>query len=462
MKKSLFLTTLCSAGLAVAETIVPMNAQTNLNLTIYNDSRALVKDERRVSLTKGLNELAFTGVSANIIPQTALLSGVGLTTLEQNFNFDLLNLDSLLKKSVGKTVHTKYIDPTGKEVINVATLLAYNDDRWPLLKIGGKIETYYPAQIFFDGVPANLRAEPTLIISALSEHEVSEPVQLDYLTTGMDWSADYIARLESDEKQMSLNGFVTLTNRSGTDYNNAALQLVAGKVNTVHEEASYVTLRSPRYKDTVTMSNVAMEAETLSDFYLYTVPHKTTLLSNQTKQVALLEGDKIAIQKTYELTDVFPVYADEVQKVKPQIYLAFENSTENQLGMPLPKGVVRLYKQDAKGGTQFVGEDRIDHTADKETVRLKMGEAFNLTGEMKRTNYSKISDKIRQASFEITLKNASENPVSMDIKQSFPNGFKVMEQSLIGEKATSNQMKWRVQVPAKEKTTLTYKIRWEN
>ena len=140
MRKSLFLITVFYAGLAGAETVVPMNAQTNLNVTIYNDNRALVKDERQVALVQGLNELAFAGVSANMIPQSAILSGTGLTTREQNFNFDLLSQESLLQKSVGQTVHTEYIDPNGKSTNGTATLLSYNNGR-PVLKIGGKIET---------------------------------------------------------------------------------------------------------------------------------------------------------------------------------------------------------------------------------------------------------------------------------------------------------------------------------
>ena len=461
MKKILFLTTLCYAGLAFAETVVPMNAQTNLNVTIYNDNRALIKDERQVSLTQGLNELAFAGVSANIIPQSAILSGTGLTTLEQNFNFDLLSQESLLQKSVGQTVHTEYIDPaTGHISQGVATLMAYNNGQ-PVLKIGGKIETKYPGRIVFDNVPQNLRAIPTLVISAQSENETKEPVQLDYLTSGMSWNADYVARLDADEKVMNLNGFVTLTNHSGTDYNNARLQLVAGEINTVHEERVY-TNRAPKMRVMAMADGAVMEAENLSDFYIYTVPHKTTLLSNQTKQVALLSGTGVGVDKTYELDNMFPVYTDEVEKVKPQIYLTFKNSTENKLGMPLPKGVIRLYKQDAKGQTQFVGEDRIYHTADNETVRLKMGEAFNLTADMNRTNYHKISDKITTASFEITLKNGGDASATVDIKQSFPSGYKLIEQSVESEKLTSNQVKWKVQVPAKGETKLSYKVRWEN
>ena len=461
MKKYLFLAGVCYVGLAYAtETVVPMSAQTNLNVTIYNENRALVKDERQVNLTEGLNNLAFSGVSAQMMPQSAILSGKGLSTLEQNFNFDLLTHEAMMQKSVGQTVYTEYIDPaTGKVTAGTALLMAYNNMR-PVLKIGSKIETNFPGRIVFDKVPSNLRSEPTLIVSTNSNQTVTEPIQLDYLTRGLSWNADYVARLDASENTMNLNGFVTLTNRSGTDYNQAQLQLVAGDINMVREEVLYDA--APRALKSMSRSNgVVMEAENLSDFYIYTVPHKTTLLSNQTKQVALLSASDIQVKKRYELNNVFPVYSDEVKKVKPQIYLSFNNAQENQLGMPLPKGVIRLYKQDAKGRTQFVGEDRIAHTADKETVRLKMGEAFNLTGSMQRMTYNKISDKVKQASFKVTLKNGGDVPASVVVKQNFPVGYKMVEESLTGQKLTSNQIQWLLSVPAKGESEFTYKVRWE-
>ena len=463
MRRYLFLIGICYAGLASAkEIVIPTDAQTNVNVSIYNNNRALIKDERQVNFKEGLNELAFAGVSANMMPQTAILSGVGLTTLEQNFNYDLLSQDSLMQKSVGHTVSTEYIDPaTGKITSGKAKLLAYNNGR-PVLKIGEEIETNFPGRIIFDKVPANLRAVPTLTVSALSENEISEPVKLDYLTTGLTWNADYVARLDANEKTINLIGFVTLTNNSGANYNQAQLQLVAGEINTVREERFYSN-REPKavmFMDKAT--SPVMEAENLSDFYIYTVPHKTDLLSNQTKQVALLSGSGIGVKKTYELEEVFPVYSDNVKRAKPKIYLTFDNKKENKLGLPLPKGTIRLYKEDKSGLTQFVGEDKINHIADNETVRLKMGEAFNLTGSMKRLNFTKISDKISQATFEITLKNGGDTPSTVDIKQSFPDGYRLLEQSMEGQKETSNQMKWGVSIPAKGETKFTYKIRWEN
>ena len=460
MKKTLFLITLCSAGLAVAETVVPMTAQTDLNVTIYNDDRALVRDERQVTVSAGINELAFAGVSADLIPQTALLSGKGLTAREQNFNFDLLTQDSLLMKSVGQTVQTEYIHPaTGAVKTGTATLLAYNHGK-PVLKIGDRIETSYPGRIIFDRVPENLRATPTLVATVQADQAVTEPVQLDYLTKGLAWQADYVARLNADETKMNLNGFVTLTNRSGIDYNNARLQLVAGEVNLVHEAYAEARPMMMKAGADFAANTAGMAAEALSDFYLYTVPNRTTLLSNQTKQVALLSGSDIAVQKTYELENFFSVYNDEVKREKPEIYLTFDNKQENKLGIPLPKGVIRLYRQDAGGQTQFVGEDRIDHTADREQVRLKMGKAFNLTADMTRSDYRKLSEDLESATFRVTLKNSGDSPAQVVIRQNFPDHYDLFKQSVIGKTLTSNRTEWTISVPAKGEAELRFGVRW--
>ena len=431
-----------------------------MNVTIYNENRALVKDERRVNLVAGLNELAFQGVSANMMPQTALLKGAGLSTREQNFNFDLLTKEALLKKSVGKKVTVEYIDPaTGKISRETAEVLAYNNTK-PVLKIDGKIEADYPGRVIFDSIPENLRAEPTLTISAMTDVAGAETVELDYLTTGLSWKADYVAKLNADESKMSLNGFVTLTNNSGADYKQALLQLVAGDVNMVRE---YVR---PQRRMLMADANVkyaeadGMEAEALTDFYIYTVPHKTDLLSNQTKQVALLSAADIGVQKSYELAHPFDVYNTEAKGMKPAIYISFDNDEKNHLGKPLPKGTIRLYKEDMKGNMQFVGEDRINHTADKEKVRLHVGTSFNLSADMKRVAFKKLSEKLQMGTYEVTFKNGSDTAADVQLTLYFPDNFKLLEESQKSERTTSNTVKWVVSVPAKGEATLTYKVQF--
>lgn len=459
MKAILSLLLLGSSMVVMAdETVVPLSAQVGLNVTIYNENRALIKDERRVNLVAGLNELAFQGVSANMMPQTALLNGKGISTREQNFNFDLLSKESLLKKSVGQKVTTEYIDPaTGKVSRNTAELLSYNGK--PVLKIGDKIETDFPGRIVFNSVPANLRAEPTLSIMTVADAAGTETVTLNYLTTGLSWKADYVAQLNANETKMNLNGFVTLTNHSGADYQQALLQLVAGDVNTVREYEARPHMMMA--KAVVIRENKAdMEAEALTDYYIYTVPHKTDLLSNQTKQVALLSAVDIGVKKTYELAYPFSVYNVEMKSAKPDIYVTFENEIKNQLGKPLPKGTIRLYKEDAKGNMQFVGEDRINHTADKETVRLHLGTSFNLSVDMKRTALKKLSERLQIGTYEVTFKNGSDAAADVQLVLDFPDNFKLMEESQKSERTTSNTLKWIVSVPAKGEATLTYKVQF--
>ena len=452
----------CSAAAMAAETMIPLSAQQNVNVTIYNDNRALIKDERRVSLMEGLNQLAFQGVSANMMPQTALLKGEGLSTLEQNFNYDVLTKDAMLRKSVGEKVVVEYIDPaTGKVSRDTAKILSYTGGK-PVLEIDGKIETDYPGRVVFESVPPNLRAEPTLIVSTKAQKEGNETVELNYLTSGLSWRADYVAKLNAAEDKIDLNGFVTLTNNSGADYKKALLQLVAGDVHVVRDYGD----RNARFvmaAKTASVGYVAdneMVAEALTDFYIYTVPHKTDLLSQQTKQVALFSATDVGTKKTYELNYPFQVYSTEVLDVKPEIYLTFENSDTNKLGKPLPKGTVRLYKEDSKGNMQFVGEDSINHTADKEKVRLHLGTSFNLKASMKRTQHRKLSEKLSVGTYEVTFKNGSDASANVELTLRFPDDFKLMEESQHGERVTSNTIKWVVAVPAKGESKLIYKVQY--
>ena len=452
-----------AAAALAAETVIPTSAQTSVNVTIYNENRALIKDERTVDLVAGINELAFQGVSKDMMPQTALLKGNGLSTLEQNFNFDLLSRDSLLQKSVGQEVLAEYIDPATGQINRVtAEVLAYNDHK-PVLKIDEKIETDYPGRIIFNSIPENLRAQPTLTVTTQSEKEGQETVELDYLTSGLSWKADYVAKLNADESKMTLNGFVTLSNRSGADYRNALLQLVAGDVNMVREYSRNADFDTSFKVALAAPQSASMEAESFADFYIYTVPHKTDVLSNQTKQVALLSAADITTTKTYELR--LPrhlLHTSEERDMKPNIYMTFDNTRENRLGTPLPKGTIRLYKEDAKGNVQFVGEDRIKHTADKEKVRLYVGSAFNLTANLKRIAIRRMTEKMQLGSYEITLKNGADADAQIQVTLDVPDHSKIIDESQKSERINSNQIRWIVSIPTKGETKLTYKVQFQH
>lgn len=466
MKKYLFLsvTGLMAALAARAdETVLDQTARTRLNVTIYNENRALIQDERTATLGDGLQNIAFSGVSDQMIPESALLTGDDVAVKEQNFNYDVLSYQTLLSKSVDTTVTLEDTNPaTGKVTRRTAKLLAYNGGK-PILQIGDKIEASYPGQILFNAIPKNLRAKPTLVVTVAAQKAGTRPLKLSYLSTGLSWQADYVAQISADETHMTLNGYVTLNNRSGVSYENAALSLVAGDVNIVRTP----TPRMRQYKtaDAAVMENsvmaMGMAPESLGDYHLYTLPGKTDILSQQTKQVALLSAENVRIDKTYEFENVIP-FSGEVKNLKPGIFVTFRNEKDNQLGLALPKGTIRLYQNAATGASLFIGENTINHTGNKETVRLYTGQAFDISADAKQTEYTRLGKDAYQATYQMTLRNGSEKPVSVLIIQTFPKSFEILSESVAGVEKTATTRAWTIPLTANAEQTLTYTVRVQN
>lgn len=443
--------------------------QQQVAVTIYNDNLALVKDQRKVSLASGLNSLALRDVSAQIRPETALLRSLtapgSLSVLEQNFDFDLLTPQKLLEKYVGKTVGVIRTNPaTGIETTEQAQVLSANNG--VVLKMAERIETGIPGRIVYHDVPANLRDRPTLVVQLQNKGVAEQNVELSYLTGGLGWKADYVAELSPDEDKLDLSGWVTLTNTSGTSYQNARLQLVAGDVNRIHEQ-------TPMAMDAIRMKAMNMEAaapmaeESLLEYHLYTLDRPTTLAENQTKQVALLSAANVPVHKQLVLrgADYYyqSNYGDLGQKMKVDVFVEFDNKESAHLGMPLPKGIMRVYKKDSGGNAQFVGEDRIDHTPKNETVRLKLGAAFDVTADKKQTDFKKLPNPAKgssafESAYEIVLKNAKKEPVTVTVQEPIPGDWKIVQSSHAQRKVASNLAEWKITVPAEGKTTLTYRV----
>jgi len=447
-------------GAAAQETRVTQQDQTAVAVTIYNENLALVKDRRKVQIDAGAQALAFVDVSAQMRPETALLHSDGgkLGVLEQNFEFDLLTPEKLLEESVGETVHVVKTNPqTGAETTEEAKILSVANG--VVLKIGERIETNYPGRIVFDRVPPRLRARPTLVLSVQNDNANEQQVELSYLTGGLGWKADYVAELAADEKTVDLSGWVTLTNTSGTAYKDAKLQLVAGNVNVVQ----------PMMQKAMTMAEAApapgqpaMAEEQAFEYHLYTLGRPTTIADNQTKQVALLSGAGIPVTKEYRfvnVTNAFNYQMAESARVNPTVRLAFDNEEADHLGVPLPKGVVRVYKNDSSGQAIFVGEDAIDHTPKGETVRLSLGQAFDVTAQPKQTEFEQLSDRVFETAFEVELKNAKKEPVTVTLAEQFPAEWKILDESHPHEKANAFQAEWKVPIPAEGKTLFKYKVR---
>ncbi|HEX7006258.1 MAG TPA: DUF4139 domain-containing protein [Alphaproteobacteria bacterium] len=452
---------LAAAGAAAEERPVALDSQTGVALTIYNGDLALVKDQRTVRLDRGANRLAFVGVSGRMQPETALLrggAGVDLKLLEQYFSFDLLTPEKLLEKSVGQTVRLARVNPaTGEETIVDAKVLSAAQG--VVLQIGDRIETGVSGRIIFPSVPEGLRARPTLIVEFDSERDMaSAPVELSYLSGGLTWHADYVAELNAKEDRLDLNAWVTLTNASGTSYRDARVQLVAGDVNRVRQflakDAMAATARAAPAPE--------MREETLLDYHLYTLGRPTTIADNQTKQIALLSAAGVTAAKEYRLAGGSYVYQQRIASIaKPKVAVTVEFSNDEKTGggLPLPAGVVRVYKRDESGQVQFVGEDMIGHTPRGEKVRLEIGNAFDVTAERKQTDFTRVSEDISESAHEVTLKNARKEPVTVIVTETLPGDWQMLQESARHTKLTSSQAEWHIAVPAEGTARLTYKVR---
>lgn len=441
--------------------------QTEVAVTIYNNNLALVKDQRRVTLESGTFDLAFRDVSARIRPETALLTSVSdsgsLLVLEQNFNFDLLTPRKMLEKYVGKMVTVIKTNPkTGEETREQAQVLSAQSG--VVLKIGNRIETGFPGRIVYSDVPDNLYDRPTLEMTVHNRGARQQNLELSYLTGGLGWKADYVANLNADDSRLDLFGWVTLTNTSGTSYPNAKLQLVAGDVNRVRNAiAPMYTSRKMRERKTFRTGSMAEES--LFEYHLYTLDRATTIADKQSKQVTLLSATSVPVRKELLLMGrgyyYRSSYGDLGQKMKVGVFVEFDNKASAHLGMPLPKGIVRVYKKDGSGNAQFVGEDRIDHTPKNEKVRLKLGEAFDVTADKKQTSFSKLSgdskyNYVYKSAYLITLKNAKKEAVTVTVQEPIPGDWSITRQSHPHVKGASNTAVWKILVPAEGKATLRY------
>lgn len=474
------------AALAIAAALATLNSgfaqeterrstladQESIAVTIYNENLALVKDVRKLTLDAGLNRLALREVSGQIRPETAQLRSISepgsLSILEQNFDFDLLTPAKLLEKYVGRSVRIVKTHPTtGAEKTEQAEVLSANNG--VVLKIGGRIETGVPGRIVFDSVPASLRDRPTLVMDLQHRGAASQKLELSYLTGGLAWKADYVAELNATDTHLDINGWVTLTNRSGTSYPNALLQLVAGDVNRVREEirpAKMARLASAAAPE----AKAEMTQESLFEYHLYTLPRPTTIADNQTKQVALMSASSVPVTKELLLHGTDYYYRASVgdigKKMKVAVYVDFKNRDADKLGLPLPKGVVRVYKRDSSGRAQFVGEDRIDHTPKNETVRLKLGDAFDVTADKRQTDFKRRPAEeigrhnyVYDSAYEITLRNAKKEPVTVTVREPIPGDWSMLEETQPHKKAAAHTVEWRAVVPAEGSETLRYRVR---
>ena len=449
------------------EIVSSLNDQTSVAVTIYNQDLALVRDARKITLKPGQQTLAFREVSANIRPQTALLAAPGLRVLEQNFEYDLLTPQSLLEKYVGQKVMLVKSHPTtGEETEQEATVLSSGSGT--VLRVGDHIESGIPGRLIFPAVPENLRDRPTLTMLVDSKTTEAQPVVLSYLTGGLSWQADYVAELGADDTSLDLNGWVTLKNESGATYENAQLKLVAGDVNRVRERMQPTRMMARGAVLAESAMDSGMSEESMFEYHLYTLGRPTTIKEKQSKQVALMQADSVQVKKEFVLDGQNYYYSNKAgdlgKKMKVGVFVELKNSKEAGIGQPLPAGIMRVYKKDSSGSLQFVGEDRIDHTPENETVRLKLGDAFDVTADKKQTDFKKLSGFSRynyafESAFKMVLKNAKDEAVTVRVQEPLPGDWEMVEESAPHVKESASTAVWRIKVEPKSSTVLTWRVK---
>lgn len=446
-----------------------LDDQTELAITVYNSDLALVRDVRNIQLTRGVGNLKFMDIAATVNPATvhfrSLTEPSSVSVLEQNYEYDLLEPDKLLRKYVGRDVtlmRTRQENGSTRQEEVKARLLSYNNA--PVWKIGNEIVTGIGADhIRFPELPDTLYSRPTLIWTVENGGAARHRVEASYLATKLAWNADYVLTVSRDDKLGDVNGWVTLTNGSGTAFRNAKLQLVAGDLHRVQQNVG--RLRDEMMKASREMAAAApMAQESFSEYHLYTLGRKTTINNSQTKQVSMLEGTGVPVQKRY-IVEGNSYYYQNVQhpgapiKDLVQVYYQFKNDQKGGLGIPMPAGNVRVYQEDSKGGVQFVGEDRIDHTPKDETLNLKIGNAFDVVCERNQVDFQKIASNVYEFEYAITIRNHKATPITVEVNEPVGGTWRMIRSSHEWTKTAAWAAQFQVPAAADGTTVLKYRVR---
>jgi hypothetical protein len=445
-----------------------LDDQVDLAVTVYNSDIALVRDVRELQLPRGGFDLRFMDIAATVNPATvhfrSLTEPSRVSVLEQNYEYDLLEPEKLLRKYVGRDVtlvRRRAENGQTREEEVKARLLSYNNG--PVWQIGNEIVTGLSADhIKFPELPGNLFTHPTLIWTLDNSGAGRHRVEASYLAGKLSWSADYVLTVARDDKAADLDGWVTLVNGSGTSFRKTKLQLVAGDLNRVRQVFSRAMEMNAKMADAAAAAPMAQES--FSDYHLYTLGRKTTINNSETKQLSMLNGTGVPVRKRYVVDGQAFYYRNAQHPGSPvkdtvQVYYQFKNEERAGLGMPMPAGVVRVYQADSKGGTQFVGEDRIAHTPKDEELNLKIGNAFDVACERKQTDFQRIASGVYEIEYEITLRNHKATAIGVEVNEPIGGTWRMLRSSHQWTKTDAWAAGFNVPVASDGTAVLKYRVR---
>jgi hypothetical protein len=492
---------LAAASVVLAQSSDPIGEteQGDLAVTIYNNGQALVQDVRQLPIAQGRSRVEFPDVSAMIRPETLSFAAANTGIVEQNFDFDILTPTKLMEKGIGQAVTLIRTNPaTGQETRERATVLSTAGG--VVIQIGERIEVLrddgLPVRVIFDRVPPNLRARPTLSVTLESTRAGTRPASIRYLTPGLGWGADYVALYDEAKGAIDMQGWVTLTNSTGTTFHSANTLLVAGNPSANGGSPVY---RGGRYQPppppgrTMVPGTETADRERLGDFYLYPIAERTTIANNQTKQVSFLDTQGVAARKIYGRTVDW--LSSDSQPVNVQSQIAFSSSRDGGLGDALPAGTVRFYQRDRAGNPQFIGENAIGHTPMGSELTLSTGDAFDVFAQAEVEKRERITSDEYEKSYRYrvkidgqevktveveravdywrttmryTLTNAKPTPVDVELIQGgldrgwWSNDFRVTSEDVPGTQLSADRRKYVITVPAngKREVRVTYETRY--
>ena len=443
--------------------------QSDLSITVYNSSLALVRDVRQLNLPPGESQLRFMDIAASINPAAvhfrSLTEPAKLNVFEQDYEYDLLDPNKLLQKYVGREVtlvRAKLDSGTTQYDEVKATLLSLNGA--PVWKIGNEIVTGLSYEsIRFPQLPENLYDRPTLLWTLQNSGARRQKVEASYLTSNLSWSADYVLNVGKDESSGDLDGWVTLVNHSGTAFKNAQLQLVAGDIHRVLAKFGGNEMKALAGVGGG-IAPAPFQQESFSEYHLYSLGRRTSIFDQESKQISLLDASRFPLQKVYVVNGQSSYYRGAAQPGAPvkdpvEVFYKFKNEDKAGLGMPLPAGTIRIYQADSRGGSLFAGEDHIDHTPKDETVSLHIGNAFDIVAERKQTDYKRLADRLYEFEYEITLRNHKETPITVEVNEPIGGDWEMISSTYKFTKTAAFAAQFQVPVDKDSTSVLRYQVR---
>ena len=461
-------------GLALAQ------ASTANEVTVYNQGFGLVKETRQIPLKQGLQTVAVEDVAAQIETNSVGIKSLtdpnGFSVLEQNYQYDLISPIAILNKAVGKQIRFHRVLPNGAKEVLTGTLVSSptaivgdaqgggtatwngmvikTDDGRVILNPSGEIEV--------SSIPEGLISKPTLLWEIEAAAAKTHTVELSYLTRGMSWAADYVLTLDGAGKG-DLRGWVTMTNNSGATFVDAKLKLLAGDV----QRATAPEMMAPRGAAFAgaRAADKGFAEESLFEYHLYTLQRPATIRNKEIKQLSLLEASGFPVTKKLIVDSMrdFGIYYPQEGEVgtgmiKPMVRVEFENKKENDLGIPLPMGTVKVYQRDKSGSVQMLGEDRIQHTPKDERVSLFVGRSFDIVAERKRTNFRRIDSRSFEETFEIEVRNRKEVADRVYVWERHFGDWRISNTSMEWKKLDASTMEYVVDLKAGETKKITYTV----